>query len=230
MRDLYEVLGVDRKATPTDLKKAYRRLAIQYHPDKNPGNKAAEEKFKEAANAYQILSDDDQRLVYDQFGFDGLRGRGAGPGPGFSGFSNVDDIFTAFGDLFRDFFVGRTSDRRRPGADLQIDLKITFAEAVWGCTKDVEVTRDVALLVFERIGQCQTFAALVGQQLLERNQRRSARLRPAPVTRLTAGVPRARAFRVVTGASPVAGLAGAPTLLRAHLAQGRGVAPRSVVI
>ncbi len=143
MRDLYEVLGVERGATQADLKKAYRRLAQQYHPDKCPDDKSAEEKFKEAANAYQILSDDEQRALYDRFGFDGLRrGGGGGPGPGFS---NVEDIFSAFGDLFGDFFGGRASGRRSPrGADLRVDLELSFSEAVWGCTKDVKVTRDVA--------------------------------------------------------------------------------------
>ncbi len=142
MRDLYEVLGVERGATQADLKKAYRKLAQQYHPDKCPDDKAAEEKFKEAANAYQILSDDEQRAMYDRFGFDGLRRGGGGSGPGFS---NVEDIFSAFGDLFGDFFGGRTSGRRNPrGADLRVDLELPFAEAVWGCTKDVKVTRDIA--------------------------------------------------------------------------------------
>src|SRR6267154_5415834 len=126
MRDLYEVLGVERGASQADLKKAYRRLAQQFHPDKNPEDKAAEDKFKEAANAYQILSDEEQRAAYDRYGFDGLRGRGsAGPG-----FSNVEDIFSAFGDLFGDFFGGRASGgRRQPrGADLRIDLELAFAE------------------------------------------------------------------------------------------------------
>src|SRR5437660_9013107 len=127
MRDLYEVLGVERGASQTDLKKAYRRLAQQFHPDKNPGDKHAEEQFKEAANAYQILSDDEQRALYDRFGFDGLR-RGGG-GPGGPGFSSVEDIFSAFGDLFGDFFGGRSSGGRRQarGADLRVDLGLTFA-------------------------------------------------------------------------------------------------------
>ena len=144
MRDLYEVLGVERGASQADLKKAYRRLAQEHHPDRNPENKDAEEKFKEAANAYQILSNDEQRAAYDRFGFDGLRGR-AGGGPG-GGFSNAEDIFSAFGDLFGDFFGGRSSGgRRQPrGADLRVDLELTFAEAVWGCTKDVKVARDIA--------------------------------------------------------------------------------------
>ena len=142
MRDLDEVLGVERGASQADLKKAYRRLAQQYHPDKCPDDKAAEEKFKEAANAYQVLSDDEQRALYDRFGFDGLKRGGGGPGPGFS---SVEDIFSAFGDLFGDFFGGRTSGRRQPrGADLRVDIGLTFAEAVWGCSKEVKVTRDIA--------------------------------------------------------------------------------------
>jgi molecular chaperone DnaJ len=143
VRDLYEVLGVERGCDQGDLKKAYRRLAQQFHPDKNPDDKTAEEKFKEAANAYQILSDEEQRSIYDRYGFDGLRGRGAAGGPGFS---NVEDIFSAFGDLFGDFFGGRSSGGRRTarGADLRIDLELTFAEAVWGTTKEVKVSRDVA--------------------------------------------------------------------------------------
>jgi molecular chaperone DnaJ len=143
MRDLYEVLGVERGASQADVKKAYRRLAQQFHPDKCGGDKEAEEKFKEAANAYQILSDDEQRALYDRFGFDGIRrGGGGGPGPGFS---NVEDIFSAFGDLFGDFFGGRTSGKRQQrGADLRVDLELTFAEAVWGCSKDVKVTRAIA--------------------------------------------------------------------------------------
>src|SRR5215510_14446571 len=115
MRDLYEVLGVERGANQADLKKAYRRLAQQFHPDKCNGDKDAEEKFKEAANAYQVLSDVEQRALYDRFGFDGIK-RGQGGGYG-AGFSSVEDIFSAFGDLFGgmagDFFGGRTSGRRQ---------------------------------------------------------------------------------------------------------------------
>src|SRR5690349_13050748 len=118
MRDLYDVLGVERQASASDLKKAYRSLAQKYHPDKNPGDKDAEEKFKEVSNAYSVLSDDEQRARYDRFGFDGIRG--ASGGGGGAGFSSVEDIFSAFGDLFGDFFGGRTSGgRRQPrGADL----------------------------------------------------------------------------------------------------------------
>lgn len=145
-RDLYDVLGVPRAASPADLKKAYRTLAQKFHPDKCPGDKSAEDKFKEAANAYQILSDGDKRAIYDRYGLDGLR-RGNGSGPdmgGFGGFERVEDIFSAFGDLFGDFFGGRNRARHPGrGADLKIDLPIAFAESVWGSKKDVEITRTV---------------------------------------------------------------------------------------
>ena len=142
MRDLYEVLGVERQANAGDLKKAYYKLAKKYHPDHNPNDREAEDKFKEASAAYQVLSDEEQRARYDRFGFDGIRGNGGGGGPGFS---NVEDIFSAFGDLFGDFFGGRASGgRRQPrGADLRVDLSLTFAEAVWGVTKEVKVTREL---------------------------------------------------------------------------------------
>ncbi|MBA3460429.1 MAG: DnaJ domain-containing protein, partial [Deltaproteobacteria bacterium] len=155
MRDLYEVLGVERQCSAGDLKKAYYRLAKQYHPDHNPGDKAAEEKFKEAANAYQVLADEDQRARYDRFGFDGIT-RGGGGG----GFGNVEDIFSAFGDLFGDFFGGRTSGRRQQprGADLRLDLGLMFAEAVWGTTKEVKVQRQIAC------GSCNATGAKPGSK------------------------------------------------------------------
>ena len=141
MRDLYEVLGVKRDASAGEIKKAYYRLAKQYHPDHNPDDKVAEEKFKEAANAYQVLCDDDQRARYDRFGFDGI-GRGGTGGGG--GFSSVEDIFSAFGDLFGDFFGQRGGGRRQQrGNDLKTDLGLSFAEAVWGVTKEVKIRRDV---------------------------------------------------------------------------------------
>jgi molecular chaperone DnaJ len=141
MRDLYEVLEVERQASPSDLKKAYYRLAKKYHPDHNPGDKEAEDKFKEASNAYSILSDDEQRQRYDRFGFEGIRGVNGNAG----GYTNVEDILSAFGDIFGDFFGGRGGGRRQPrGADLRVDLNLTFAEAVWGITKDVKVTREIA--------------------------------------------------------------------------------------
>ena len=139
MRDFYEVLQVSRDASDADIKKAYRRLAMEYHPDRNPGDKKAEELFKEASTAYQVLSDPNQRSRYDRFGHEGLKGGGTG----FEGFRGVDDIFSAFGDLFGDFFGGggRRSSR---GADLRVELSLTFAEAVWGATKEVDIVSQVA--------------------------------------------------------------------------------------
>lgn len=150
-RDLYAVLGVPRGANAADLKKAYRSLAQQYHPDKCPGDKSAEEKFKEAANAYQILSDDEKRAAYDRYGLDGLRRGGGGGGGsgfngsggpgGFGGFESVEDIFSAFGDLFGDFFAGHARRQQTRGADLRLELSLSFVEAVWGARKDVKITR-----------------------------------------------------------------------------------------
>jgi molecular chaperone DnaJ len=145
-RDLYEILGVTRTATADEIKKAYRKLAIQYHPDRNPGNKASEEKFKEIAEAYAILSDQDKRNRYDRFGHTSSSGAGD-----FGGFTNIEDIFSAFGDIFGgglgDFFG--TSTRRRQkssetrGSDLQIRLSVTLEEIVSGVTKKIKVKKHV---------------------------------------------------------------------------------------
>ena len=97
-RDYYEILGASRDASKDELKSKYRKLAIKFHPDKNPGDKAAEEKFKEASEAYGVLSDDQKRQIYDQFGHQGLEGAGASSGGGF------EDVFSSFGDVFEDFF------------------------------------------------------------------------------------------------------------------------------
>ena len=139
-RDYYEILGVDRSVSESDLKKAFKRLAIKYHPDKNPGNKEAEEKFKEAAEAYEVLSDQAKRQTYDQFGHQGVNSNF-----GQSGFQNVDinDIFNnifgdeIFGDIFGDIF-GRAGTRRPPrGRNIQMAYEMTLEEAVFG--KDVEI-------------------------------------------------------------------------------------------
>ena len=136
-RDYYEVLGVDKSASDADIKKAYRKVAKKYHPDTNPGNAEAEEKFKEAAEAYEVLSDAEKRQKYDQFGhaaFDQTAG-GYGGG-GFSGFDGFDfgGGFGGFGDIFGDFFGGGGSSRRNgpmQGANLKTTVRITFEEAVF---------------------------------------------------------------------------------------------------
>lgn len=139
--DYYELLGVARTATDEELKKAYRQLALKYHPDRNPNDPQAEEQFKEISNAFQVLSDPERRRLYDRYGPDGPSMAG------FSGFSNVQDIFSSFGDLFGDIFgfgggfggFGRT--RRTRGADLEVDLVLSFLEAAEGVRKEVTVSR-----------------------------------------------------------------------------------------
>ncbi len=145
-RDLYEILGVTRNATTEEIKKAYRKLAIQFHPDRNPGDKAAEEKFKEIAEAYAILSDPDKRTRYDRFGHTSTSGAGD-----FGGFTNIEDIFSAFGDIFGGGFgdIFGTSTRHRQkrsetrGSDLQIRLSLTLEEIVTGVTKKIKVKKHV---------------------------------------------------------------------------------------
>ncbi|HWT76438.1 MAG TPA: molecular chaperone DnaJ [Mobilitalea sp.] len=138
-RDYYEVLGVDSTATEDELKKAYRQLAKKYHPDTNPGNKEAEAKFKEASEAYAVLSDADKRRQYDQFGHSAFDGSAGAGGFDFSGM----DMGDIFGDIFGDLFGGRT---RRPsngpmqGANLRTAVRITFEEAVFGTEKEIELT------------------------------------------------------------------------------------------
>ena len=142
-RDYYDVLGVNREVDERELKRAYRKLAMQYHPDRNPGDSEAEAKFKEAAEAYEVLSDGEKRGIYDRFGHDGLNGRMGGGG---AGFGNVEDIFSQFGDVFGDFFgFGRQRSPNAParGADLRLDLKLEFEDAVFGATREVEIPRHV---------------------------------------------------------------------------------------
>ena len=139
-RCYYECLGVARQATDEEIKKNYRKLAMQYHPDRNPGDQDAEEKFKEAAEAYEVLSDKEKRDIYDRFGHEGLNGIG------FRGFSGFDDIFASFSDVFEDIFgfgTGRSRSRtaRRAGADLRYDIKISFMDAAFGTSRDIDVQK-----------------------------------------------------------------------------------------
>ena len=150
-RDYYEVLGVDKNASANDIKKAYRKLAIQYHPDKNPGDKEAEEKFKEAAEAYGVLSDPDKKARYDQFGFEGVSGAG---GSGFGGAGmDINDIFSMFGDIFggRGGFGGfggfGGGGGSRPakfrGSDQRVKVKLTLQEIANGVTKKFKLKKYV---------------------------------------------------------------------------------------
>ena len=142
-RDYYDVLGVARGAGDEDLKKAYRRLAIQYHPDRNPGNKEAEERFKELNEAYQVLSDADRRAQYDRFGHAAFQGAQGGPG-GFGGFDFSQGFEEVFSDIFGDFFGtgrGRSRSRARRGDDLRYDLEVEFEEAARGIEKAIKFQR-----------------------------------------------------------------------------------------
>ncbi|AGB29025.1 chaperone protein DnaJ [Prevotella dentalis DSM 3688] len=152
-RDYYEVLGVAKDASEDDIKKAYRKLAIKYHPDRNPGDKTAEEKFKEAAEAYEVLHDAQKRQQYDQFGFNGPQGSGFGGFGGGAGM-NMDDIFSMFGDIFGGHgggfggfgFGGGGGDQQRVyrGSDLRLKVKLSLQDVASGVTKKFKVRKDVA--------------------------------------------------------------------------------------
>ena len=148
-RDYYEVLEVTKTATAEEIKKAYRKKAIQFHPDKNPGDKTAEEKFKEAAEAYDVLSNPDKRARYDQFGHAGMGGAAGNGGPfgGFSGGMSMDDIFSMFGDIFGGFSGfgggGSQQQRRYRGSDLRVKVKLTLKEISTGVEKKFKLKKYV---------------------------------------------------------------------------------------
>ncbi len=155
-RDYYEVLGINKSATDAEIKKAYRKMAKKYHPDANPGDKVAEEKFKEVSEAYEILSDPQKKAAYDQYGHAAFEG-GMGGAGGFTGnFSGMDmgdifgDIFGGFGGGFSDIFGGGSSRRNGPsrGSDLQMNMTITFEESMFGCKKEINIP------VSETCSQC----------------------------------------------------------------------------
>lgn len=151
-RDYYEVLGVPRKASKDDIKKAYRKLAIQFHPDKTAGDKDAEERFKEATEAYEVLGDEKKRQAYDQFGFAGVEGMGGGESAHdySSVFRDFEDIFGDMGGFFNSFFGGGSSSRRRNqsssyqrGSDLRYNLEISFKDAVFGTKTEISYSKRV---------------------------------------------------------------------------------------
>ena len=164
-RDYYEVLGVGKDASPEEIKKAYRKNAMKYHPDRNPGDKTAEEKFKELGEAYEVLSDQEKRSRYDQYGFAGVDPNynggfgGGGSGFGGGGFGGFGD----FGDIFSEFFGGggssRASSRNAPrqGESIGVRLDLTFEEAAFGCEKEVAAQR------IENCAACQGTGSQDGQ-------------------------------------------------------------------
>src|ERR1051325_4557951 len=155
-RDYYEVLGVSRTATDQEIKSAYRRLAVKYHPDKNPNDAAAEEKFKEAAEAYSVLSNDEQRKRYDRFGHAGVSS-GAWGAPGFGGIEDILGDLFGFGDVFGGGRGGRRTSAQR-GADLRYDLEITLEEAANGMTAQLRIPR------LEQCDTCKGSGAAAGSQ------------------------------------------------------------------
>jgi molecular chaperone DnaJ len=142
-RDYYEILGVAKNASDDEIKKSYRKLAMKYHPDKNPGDKASEDKFKEAAEAYDVLSNAEKKQRYDQFGHAGMGAQGGGGG-GFGGFSNMDDIFSAFGDVFGGGGRSRGGQRVNRGTNLRIKVKLNLEEIATGVEKKIKVNKYVA--------------------------------------------------------------------------------------
>jgi molecular chaperone DnaJ len=168
-KDYYEILGVEKGSQKEAIKKAYRQLAMKYHPDRNPGDKAAESKFKEAAEAYGVLSDDDKRQRYDRFGHAGVNGFGGGGGGGPQGFHDISDIFSAFGDVFGDIFGGGVGgfgggpgsarqsrggarSRARRGSDLRYYLEIELKDVLQGTQKEIEFNTEESCKTCEGSG------------------------------------------------------------------------------
>ncbi len=174
-RDYYEVLGVERTANEQELKSAYRKLALKYHPDRNPGDHTAEERFKEAAEAYAVLADADQRGRYDRFGHAGVGGA-AGGGPGFDPtiFADFSDIFSGLGDFFGfgDLFGGRRRGGPQRGADLRYDLEIAFEESASGTETTIQIPREEACETCHGSGAAPGTSASVCPQCRGRGQLR----------------------------------------------------------
>ena len=160
-RDYYEVLGVEKSASAEEIKKAYRKSAMKYHPDRNPGDKEAEEKFKELGEAYEVLSDDEKRSRYDQFGFAGVDPSYGGGQGGYGDFGGGFGGFGGFGDIFSEFFGGGTSQRTRNGPrrgeDIGVRIEVTFEEAAFGTEKEVSYYR------IENCGKCDGTGSADGQ-------------------------------------------------------------------
>ena len=184
-RDFYEVLGVQRTSSQDEIKKAYRQMAMKYHPDRNQGNKEAEDKFKEAAEAYEVLSDQEKRQRYDQFGHDGLRGTN------YHDFTNSNDIFSAFNDIFSggfgggsifDEMFGSTQRGRRrssgsshgqPGSDLRVQLKLTMEEIAEGTEKKIKIKRQKKMRCLQRL-RSEIFRRKISLPSLRRDRRIAA--------------------------------------------------------
>ena len=165
-RDYYEVLGVTKEASADDIKKAYRKQALANHPDRNPGDQEAETRFKEAAEAFEVLSDDNKRSIYDRHGHAGLNGRG-----GVHEFNDIGDIFEQFGEMFGfgDIFGGgggrgRGGQRARKGESLRTQITLTLLESAKGCTREIQIERD------EICQTCQGSGAKAGSTPAERGR------------------------------------------------------------
>lgn len=162
--DYYEVLSVSRDASDQELKTAYRKLAMQYHPDRNPNNPAAEEKFKECGEAYSVLSDPEKRAAYDRYGHAAFQGAGGGGNPFAGGYGNAQDLGDIFGDLFGEMFNmgggggGRKASRVQRGRDLRYDLTLEFEEAVFGIEREIKIRR------LEMCGDCKGSGAAKGKK------------------------------------------------------------------